>query len=243
MEKVPFGKDDRLWISIDWTKVKTGKNEGTIKIAGAGSEVNVELTAIRPDSPAPESLDGFAEGNGYVSMEAEHFSINSKAGERVWTRIEDYGHTLSGMRASAPADAVPAVPGQDSPCLEYKMYIFNPGDLEVTAIFSPTLNFMPGRDLRYAISFDDQKPAVTTLVPGDYNAQNRNADWEKSVSDNARFSLTKHNITTMGYHTLKIWMVDPGPVLQKIIVNTGGLKPSYLGPSESFNNKIMMKNN
>ena len=153
-------------------------------------------------------------------------------------RIEDYGHTLSGMRASAIVDAPPATPGKDAPVLEYKMYIFNPGNTEVTAIFSPTLNFMPGRDLRYAISFDDQPPVITTLVPGKYNAQNGNSDWERSVRDNARSSITKHSIASAGYHTLKIWLVDPGPVLQKIIVNTGGLKPSYLGPPESYYNTL-----
>ena len=118
------------------------------------------------------------------------------------------------------------------------MYLFSKDTVDVEGIFSPTLNFMANRGLNYAVSFDDDTPQVITLVPADYNAQNGNRDWEWSVINNARYSHTKHLITKPGYHTLKIWMVDPGVVLEKIVVNLGGVKPSYLRPPESFHNII-----
>jgi hypothetical protein len=229
-----FGKDERLWLTVDWSKAPKGKSSGSIKISGTGKEVTVLLNAFNPSEVTPETLRGFVEGEGYVSIEAEHFTGLSGTGTSSWTRIEDYGHTLSAMRANAPADAVQATPGKDAPCLEYRIYLFSTGTFDITSVFAPTLNFMPGRGLQYAISFDDQPPQIITLVPENYNAQNRNSDWEKSVSDNARFSHSSHQINTPGYHTLKFFMVDPGVVLQKIIVNSGGLKPSYLGPPESF---------
>jgi hypothetical protein len=146
------------------------------------------------------------------------------------------------MRAISDVNAIPATPGKDSPCLEYKMYLFSTGTFDIISAFSPTLNFIAGRPLQYAISFDNEPPQIITLVPEDYNAQNRNTDWEKTVSDNARYSHSKHTINTPGYHILKIFIVDPGVVLQKIIVNSGGLRPSYLGPPESFYRAIDIKN-
>jgi hypothetical protein len=138
------------------------------------------------------------------------------------------------MRATGPVDAPAATPTKDSPCLEYQMYLFSTGEAEVTVITSPMLNFMPGRAIRYAVSFDDHEPQTVTLVPANYSAQNGNRDWETSVLDNARYGRSKHTIAAAGYHTMKIWMVDPGVVVQKLIVDLGGLKPSYLGPPESF---------
>ena len=191
------------------------------------------MLLIRPEI-TPRSLQGFVEGEGYVSIEAEHFTRLSNAGTNRWIRIKNYGHTLSAMRSTAIVDAAPGTPGKDSPCLEYQMFLFSTGAFDITSIFSPTLNFIAGRPLQYAISFDNETPQIITLVPENYNARNGNTDWEKSVSDNARFSHSTHIINTPGYHTLKIFMVDPGVVLQKIIVNSGGLKPSYLGPPESY---------
>ncbi|HEY5232467.1 MAG TPA: glycosyl hydrolase 115 family protein [Verrucomicrobiae bacterium] len=228
-------KDQRLWVSVDWNKVPKGSANGSIKISGAGGEVTVKVAAFNPSEPTRDSLQGFVEGDGYVSIEAGHFTKNVAAGANRWINIPDYGHTLSAMRADGPVD-VQAAPGKDSPCLEYKMYLFSAGKVEVDSMVGPALNYLPGRSLRYAVSFDDEAPQTVTIVPANFNAQNGNRNWEDSVRNNGRHVKSEHTISAPGYHTLKIWMVDPAVAVEKIVVNTGGVKPSYLGPPESFHN-------
>ena len=227
-------KDKRIWVSVDWKKAPQGAAVGAIRVDGVNTNFSVKVQSFNPAEVTRKSLQGFVEGEGVVSIEAEHFTKITGSGAARWIKIEDYGRTLSGMRAVAPVDAPEAAPGKDSPCLEYRMYLFKPGDAEVMTIAAPTLNFVPGRGLRFAISFDDAPPRTVTLVPEKYSAQNGNRDWEECVKDSGRVVKTKLTVGNPGYHTLKLWMVDPGVVLEKLVVDLGGLKPSYLGPPESY---------
>jgi len=227
-------KDKRLWVGVDWSKAPSGAAGGSVKISGVGSDVAVQIEAFNPTAVTRDTLRGFVEGEGVVSIEPEHYTRKTSGAAGSWIKIEDYGRTLSGMRAEGPVDAPPATPGKDSPCLEYRMYLFTTGAVEVTTITAPTLNFQPDRALRFGVSFDEEPPQVVTLVPANYSAQNGNRDWETSVKDNARFARSRHELAAAGYHVLKLWMVDPGVVVQKVVVNLGGLKPSYLGPPESY---------
>jgi hypothetical protein len=45
--------------------------------------------------------------------------------------------------------------------------------------------------------------------------------------------VTRHELPRNGAHILKFWMIDPGVVLERIVVDFGGMRPSYLGPLES----------
>ena len=227
-------KDQRLWVGVDWSRAPKGASSGTVELTGTTNNIVVKVNAFNPTEPVRDSLQGFVEGEGFVSIEPEHFTRQTGTGANRWIKIQDYGRTLSGMRATQPVDAPSATPGKDSPCLEYQMYLFSTGAVEVVTITSPTLNFVPGRGLRFAVSFDDETPQVVTLVPDNYKAQNGNHDWEKIVGDNARYARSTHTLAKSGFHTLKFWMVDPGVVLQKVVVDLGGVKPSYLGPPESY---------
>ena len=222
-------KEQRVWVSVDWNKVPAGVASGSVTITGGNAlDVIVNVNVFRPEGLTRESLDGFVESDGYVSIEAVHYDKKIDGPAARWEKIDDLGRTLSSMSVF-PVTAESVTPLQNSPRLEYKLYLFEPHTVEVEAILAPTLNFVPGRGLRYAISFDDEAPQVIDAL-----AQNTVNDWATSVKDAVRKVKSAHTLAGTGYHTLKFWMVDPGVVLQKLVVNLGGVKPSYLGPPESY---------
>jgi len=205
-----------------------------VKISAAGAEpIAVRVNLFNPESPTRDSLKGFVESDGCVSIEAPHYTMKHDATQARWEKIDDLGLTDSSM-AVFPVTAESVTPPKNSPCLEYQMYLFKTGAVEVNAIISPNLNIMPNRGLRFAISFDDQPPQILTAVPKGFFVDNGNINWEASVRDNCRQIKSTHTIANPGYHSLKVWMVDPGLVLEKLVINTGEVKPSYLGPPESY---------
>jgi len=229
-------EETRVEVDIDWDRVPDGDSQGSVTITGAGESVEIGIRAFKPSSPGRGSLDGFVESDGVVSIEAEHYSASRSLGGARWIRIEDYGHSLSGMRADGPVDVAGLVPGVDAPSLEYRMYRFMTGPAEVELTVAPTLNFAPDRGLRVAVAFDDGEAELLTLVPEGYDAANGNRDWEESVRNNYRVATSTHDLDEPGYHTLKVFMVDPAVVVQKIVVRDADtvLPPSYLGPPESY---------
>jgi hypothetical protein len=221
-------KDQRLRVHIDWSQVPPGENSGTVSIAQrSGPAITVHIVASNPSTPSQKDLQGFVENNHYVSIEAAHFTSRTSEGTAHWTNLPDFGETLSGMTI-VPVTAPSVLPPQPAASLEYKMYLFDPGAYQVEAILAPTLNFVPGRGLRYAISFDDQPPLVVDALADDSEKA-----WATAVSDGVRKVTSTLTIAKPGYHTLKFRMVDPGVVLEKLVVSQGPLPASYLGPPES----------
>lgn len=238
-------KEQRLQVSIDWAKAPAGRSDGDVVIQQqGGADVNVHVAAFRPAAPTRETLQGFVEANHYVSINAAHFTGEAAASGARWVTIPDFGETLSAMTVF-PVTAASLLPPQAAPTLEYRMYLFDSGKASVQAILAPTLNFVPGRGLRYAVSFDDQPPVIVDALADDSQQA-----WATAVSDGVRKVTTMLHVTSPGYHTLKFRMIDPGVVLEKLVVgfmNPDAARPpgtaaptepevpaSYLGPPESY---------
>ncbi|MBF0576936.1 glycosyl hydrolase 115 family protein [Dysgonomonas sp. GY617] len=167
----------------------------------------------------------FSEADGYVSIEAEHFTRLQDGNSISWKVIPDFGKTLSGI-TTFPVTVSPKE--GDNVYLEYDMDLTSTGEARLIVLLSPTLNFNSNKGLRYAVSIDGGEEQIVN-----FNQTYTEKEREVWVANSIIESVTNHRIDKAGLHTIRFRILDPGIVLQKVMLDLGGLKTSYLGAPES----------
>lgn len=230
-------QEQRIEIQVDWSKAPKGQTRLPLLIkASTGQEISVylDLQNSLPDLP---NFKGFLETDGYVSMLAEHYTQAQEMPNIKWQILPDIGLTAGGI-TTTPSTANLANPKPGTPCLEYNFYSSKIGEVRVNTLFSPTLEFNESSGLRYGISIDDGPIQIINV-----HQDKSNFAWERSVANNIRSLFSNHILLQAGAHTLKYWAIDPGLVLQKLVIDLGGVKNTYLGPPESPRKDLLISPN
>jgi Glycosyl hydrolase family 115/Gylcosyl hydrolase family 115 C-terminal domain len=164
-----------------------------------------------------------------VSIEAQHYTKAINSNGIRWKVLPDLGRTGDAVTTFPVTSAAQKI-SAGSPQLQYEFYTYSKGPFKLNAYFSPTLNFHNTETgLQYAVSIDDEQPQTISINKDDNNVHT----WEGWVANNIIIKTTNHSIDKPGKHVLKYWMVDSGVVLQKLVIDLGGVKDSYLGPPET----------
>lgn len=177
---------------------------------------------------SPVENDNVWPGSGSFAIEAEHH-VEAVGGNGVgWITIPHLGRTLSGVTTTS--DTFPPVehPGGSSPHLSYEVRLDRAGPVDMLVYASPGLDISGHGPQRYAVSIDDGAPQIVNLLAGDTEAK-----WGRAVADNIRIGRTRIEVAAPGRHIVKLWLVDPNVVFQRLVVTRGLLPASYLGPPES----------
>ena len=168
----------------------------------------------------------YVERNRAVAVEAEHYARKVDGAGVKWTTIPNLGRSLSSVLTlpqTAPASSV-----KDGVRLEYDIKLVKATDATLNLYLAPTLDTAGKGGLKLAVAVDNLPPQVLTfdLIPD-------KPDWTKAVSDNVLVLSAPFKGLKAGQHTLKIYRIDGNVVIERLVLDTGGLKPSYLGPPES----------
>ncbi len=176
----------------------------------------IDSNRIKTDSKV------FIEKEGYVSIEAMNFDQASSSSQVKWKELPNLGKTVSAITTlpvTAPLD------GQIS--LEYKVDVESTGRAKLIVLTSPTLNYNANKGLRYAVSINGGEERIVN-INGHYKGEL--GKWQASrIIEN----ITEHDFPEKGEYSIRIRPLEHGIVIQKIMLDFGGLQPSYLGAPES----------
>lgn len=218
-------QDQPIEINVDWSKAPIGQYSSSITIEANGQEIVVRLPINHINL---NHAKGFIEQDGVISINAENYTDQLASDPFKWHVIPNIGKTSSGVTIS-PEKIGPQEITETSPRLQYDFHSFSTGEVKVHAYFSPTQNYTDRDGLKFGIAIDDTAPQLVN-----FHQENTHRDWQMSVANNIKVITTTHKLDKAGNHQLYYYLIDSGLVLQKIVIDTGGLKKSYLGPEQSF---------
>lgn len=223
--------DARHFVEIDWAKAPTGRSTGAISIKGPRGTVVVKVPAIKATEEQRQAAQGrFASLTGPIAFAASDAATRTAIDGVRWEEIPDYGRSDAALTVY-PATAPSVLPPAAAPRLDYPVYLPRGGNYEVTLVLGPVMDLVPDRGMRLAVSFDDEAPQVLDIFA------RREAEtflgsgwWHQFTKDGVRYLRSTHRVEGPGPHTLKIAMVDPGIVLEKVILHDAPLPETYFGP-------------
>ena len=171
----------------------------------------------------------FNHSQGYVSMEAEHYFSSSAPEGTQWTVYPYYGRTRSAVALTPYTNPV------DGAKLTYQFTLpEGVQQVKVLVVVKSTLDFLNVGGHEYGVSLDGSEPQVVnfnkTLVdrqPYMYS------EFYPTIARRVVEKTVELPVKAADVHQLTITPHHPGIVFEKIVVDCGGYKPSYLFMDES----------
>ena len=171
----------------------------------------------------------FQPSDGYIAMDAEHYYSIMEPNEAKWTVIPYMGRTRSGISLQPYSADV------NGGSITYRFEVpEGVNEVDVHVITASTLAFQRMEGHRYTVGFEGQQP-VEVNFNGELNEEPENV-YRITYPTVARRVIDKSvklKVDKAGMKSLVVSPLDPGVVLQKIVVDFGGYQPSYLFCKES----------
>ena len=233
--------EERITVGIDWEKAPSGNAVPAQIVFRAGEQSEKVLVSLfNPTAPSRAELRGiYVENNGCVSIPAAGCHRVRENDRIKITAVEDLGIEGPALQLGDPTAPLQIFRSRDVPCAEYDFYAFDAGSVDVYTYVLPTFPLHADRDFRigentntdtkYSVQIDDGALATPSSSHVEYSQV-----WFESVLRNCAVNKSTLHIDKPGRHTLRIRVGDPGIVLQKIVLDFGGMKRSFLGPQSTL---------
>jgi hypothetical protein len=214
--------EQRIEVSIDWASAPR-QGAGVITVHCDGTKPELPI-GVRIAPPYRVDAGEFIEVDRHVSMYATHANSVSAG----WETLNGLGHTGASLRTRLDMASVNAADPAAVLAAPSAGYVFETrtGDdpASVSVFCLPTLPITSENRMRIAVSVDGAQPQVFDLAAAEFSET-----WKENVLTNAAVARLGNLRLAPGRHTLKVYALDPGVILDRIEVAFAGAHAAY-GP-------------
>ena len=203
--------EKRICFEIDKNKVKSNTHIGECILIINNQEYTFKLKAnnIRKEMPV--------EYNELVIINTANYEKKD---------IENYPQQIQGLGYSRKALQLNI--GKEN-AITYKIHTYSTGDAVIRTCMIPN-HPVNGNDIRYVISVDDEEPQIIS-----FKTEFRSEDWKINVLRNQSVNITHHNLKKTGEHTITIYALDDGVILDQMMLDFKPDRKFYEIPVNSNN--------
>jgi hypothetical protein len=187
-----------MWSRVGTVHLKKGENHLCITDLKADARIDQIFLGLYPPFVKEPRL----------RIPASHYQ-NKQGGIQ---RIEGLGYT-DGVLVQ-PFDT-PSYQRENIKAAPYTEYEFDlqTGDATIEIRTLPTLHVYDGRDIRYAVQLGDSSPTIFSIHEDDFTAE-----WRWNVLRG--YASRSLPVTVAGHQRLRIYLLDPGIVLQEVLIHS-----------------------
>ena len=230
----------RIEVRIDWSRLPDTENpSGEIRVRANGCRERILVSVFNPATPTRRELEGiYVQSDGCVSIPAAEYHRITGNGALEIRRVAGLAPEGDALQLGDPTAPLQNYRDEKTPTAEYDFYCFDAGLVDVYTCVLPLFPLSTDRDFRlpentnsdtkYSVQIDNGAIATPSSSHEEYSQL-----WYESVLRNSVVNRSTLYVDKPGRHTLRIRTGDPGMVIQKIVIDFGGLRRSYLGPAST----------
>lgn len=181
----------------------------------------------------------FIDTEGYVSIDAHHYSSNCAAADSKWVAIDHLSKCDTPALKVLPSTSAflkneNEYNTDDVPYAEYSFITENGGDWELAITLSCRNPVAIDAKLRLGVAVNDSDVNIVSTVPDHYKARNCR-EWNEQILATVRVCKTDIH-TENGVNKLRIYGGDPNIIVEKLVMYPKGKAPArtYMGTPESY---------
>ncbi|AET60998.1 alpha-glucuronidase Gh115A [Paenibacillus terrae HPL-003] len=198
-------RKDVLTITINRSLLQD-RERGEVYIEAPDSRVQLNIWGEQADIAGLEPLT-FLERDGYIAMEAEHFVYKHNVEGFAFTKLEQYGRTVSGMKVLPPLHDFTLA--EDRPYLEFRFVAEQEGLYWAEYYLAPSNTAYTDHKLYLGVQMNNGEVHLENAVSDRFRSLDTSCtEWVNAVKDNIRIHRGELPCRR-GLNVLRIYAVSP----------------------------------